>query len=275
MGPTETIEGIRLEQAAWCEGWRRSPLWLRLIGGPKTYYADRGSYRLRWGELGVGRCGIAVSVGGYETAHLHLAIGVGQVFIRLPFLDKAICGGRNSIESPRYGFSLHSTDVHLNWGQRCKIINFPWRRRYIFNEYLDANGEWRPRLWREDGAEAPRWTAEYPYHYMLDNGEVQHVTATVTRERHWPVWKWFGESTHMAALGRVKKPRRAWVSDYLRGVQKRLRRPVETIDIRFSDEVGSRAGSWKGGTVGCSYEMKPGETPQHTLMRMQRERRFR
>lgn len=111
----ETIEQIRVERAAWCEGWRKSPLWLRLLGGPKSYYEDRGSYQMRWGELSLKPCAVGVSVGGYETAHLQIALGFGQALIRLPFLDRAICRGPNSIEQPRFGFSIHATDVHLNW----------------------------------------------------------------------------------------------------------------------------------------------------------------
>lgn len=271
----ERVEAQFIDQRAWAEGWRKSPIWLRLLGGPKSYYADRGSYRMKWGELSLKPCSIGLSIGGYETAHLHIAVGLAQVFIHLPFLTKAICEGPTSIEQPHFGFAIHPTDVHLNWGRRCKIIYFPWQRRFIFNEYLDAAGEWRPRLFgAAPGAEAPHWSAEYPYHYMLESGEVQHVTATVTRQRHWATWTWFGESTHPAALGRAKR-RRPVVSDFLRGLQKRLSQPVNTIDIRFSEEVGARRGSWKGGCVGCSYEMKPGETPRHTLSRMQAERRFR
>ena len=145
------------------------------------------------------------------------------------------------------------------------------------NEYLDATGEWRARapIGGDPGAEAPRWTAEFSYHYMLDNGEVQHVTATVTRARHWAVWMWFGESTSLQARPYARRVRKARISDFLRDLQKRMSPPTDRIDITFSDEVGGRAGSWKGGCVGCSYDMKPGETPEHTLRRMQRERRFR
>lgn len=264
------------DQAAWCEGWRKSPLWLRLLGGPRTHYENRGTYRMAWGELSLRPCSVGVKLGGYETAHLQIAWGLGQVFIRLPCLDKAFCEGPNSIESPRYGFSIHPTDAHLSWGRRYKIVNFPWQRRYVFNEYLDANGEWRPRCYgSERGAEAPHWAEDMPYHYLLSSGEVQHVVATVQRERHWKVWRWFGESTHPLAMLNGRPRKIARLSDALRGLQKRLSRPIDTIDIAFSEEVGERAGSWKGGVVGCSYEMKPGETPRHTLQRMQAERRFR
>jgi hypothetical protein len=47
-----------------------------------------------------------------------------------------------------------------------------------------------------------------------------------------------------------------------------------SIDVKFDGEVGERTGSWKGGTIGCSYEMLPHETPENTLRRMESEREF-
>jgi len=269
----QTAESARVDREARLESWHRSPLWLRLLGSRGVYREDRGCYRLPWGELSLRPCSIGVTLGGYETAHLHLAWGLGQVFIRLPFLDRAICGGENGIESPRYGFALHPTDFHLNWSRRTKIVNFPWQRRYLFREVLGADGIWRERrmshrLGSSDLGEAAALAPhkiEAPYHYMLGSGEVQHVTATMSRERSWTVWYWFGESGYR---------RKAAVSDWLRNIQKRLGRPKHYIEIEFSGEVGERAGSWKGGCIGCSYEMMPGETPSQTLRRMQRERRF-
>jgi len=48
-----------------------------------------------------------------------------------------------------------------------------------------------------------------------------------------------------------------------------------TIAVEFNEEVGERTGSWKGGVLGCGYDMKPGETRLECLRRMERERRFR
>lgn len=53
-----------------------------------------------------------------------------------------------------------------------------------------------------------------------------------------------------------------------------FRRLSRYINIDFSDEVGERSGSWKGGVLGCSYEMQRNETPLDTLRRMERERVF-
>jgi hypothetical protein len=51
-------------------------------------------------------------------------------------------------------------------------------------------------------------------------------------------------------------------------------RKRKTINVDFNDEVGERTGSWKGGTLGCGYDLLPNETPLECLRRMERERKF-
>jgi hypothetical protein len=85
----------------------------------------------------------------------------------------------------------------------------------------------------------------HDYVYTLKSGEVQHRKATINAES------------------------RTWARFWLPFTRTR-----KTIDITFSDEVGERSGSWKGGCVGCSYEMKDQETPLQTLRRMEIEREF-
>lgn len=256
---SETIDTLRIEQAAWCEGWRPTPLWVRLLGARRRFYADRKrerTFHLPWGELTLRRTGAALMIAGYETAHLQVTFLLFSLFIRLPFLDRAICGDGNFIEGPRFGFSIHGdTAIHLNWGRRYKIIDWPWSLEQIMRQYLAADGQWVDGWPRGDGPEP--YSERHPYHYMLASGEVQHVEATLKRTRSAYGWKWFGSGS---------------ISRFLRRIGPKER--FEAIDIQFSDEVGERAGSWKGGCVGCSYEMKPGETPRHTLLRMQGERRF-
>lgn len=53
-----------------------------------------------------------------------------------------------------------------------------------------------------------------------------------------------------------------------------LARERRYIDITFNREVGTEAGSWKGGCVGCSYQMRKGESPPETFKRMMNERTF-
>jgi hypothetical protein len=67
----------------------------------------------------------------------------------------------------------------------------------------------------------------------------------------------------------ILKQSREWVRPW---IPKRLYR--ESIDIEFNDEVGERSGSWKGGTIGCGYNLLPNETLLQCLRRMEVERKF-
>lgn len=102
-----------------------------------------------------------------------------------------------------------------------------------------------PWAWRHREHKILSAPEQHPYTYVLRSGDVQTRTATIQAEsRCWT---------------------RPWVP---------WRKLSRYIDVRFSDEVGERAGSWKGGCLGCGYEMKPGESPLDTLRRMERERTF-
>ena len=88
----------------------------------------------------------------------------------------------------------------------------------------------------------------HPYRYILKDGTVQDVQATIYAER----MKW--------------RMRWWWLLPF--------RKSRTSISVKFSDEVGEGRGSWKGGCVGCGYDLKLGETPYECLTRMERDRRF-
>lgn len=240
----------------------KAALWARMLG--KRYYDS--SYRFRLAEINTSFRGLCFKFGCYGSPHLNIGIIAGQAFIRLPNWTMRFFGGENNMERNSYGFSWRwfdpdGGDIHLAWKQGYKIIRMPWGWRDYRREYLGTDGLFYP-----DGAQAdhysrhinsrkplppmgpPEWTAVYPFHYMTDQGDAQHVNATVKRSRTRRTWRLFGLP--------VK------------------RRIGHEIDVAFDDEVGNQRGSWKGGTVGCGYDMKPGEMPRGTLRRMQRERRF-
>lgn len=150
-----------------------------------------------------------------------------------------------------WGFTFHERTVHLNWGRHTKIIRFPWDWEHLKHEVQRPDGSWVPYVASYDKGEPDgRWQAAYPYEYQLRSGDIQHRTATIyVNRREWR-WKWLMWSPWPA----IKR---------------------QSIDVTFDDEVGERAGSWKGGTIGCGYDMQPGETPLQTLRRMEGERRFR
>ncbi len=137
-------------------------------------------------------------------------------------------------------------------GRHVRVIYAPWRNwRHISHEVRRADGSWVPFVgsW-EDGKEPDgRQEETYPYRYLLTSGELQERTATIHAERR--IWR-------LSLLRRTR----------------RFQRVRYSIDVAFSGEVGERSGSWKGGTLGCGYDLNPGETPRECLRRMERDRRF-
>ena len=133
----------------------------------------------------------------------------------------------------------------------------PWKLYWYRTSYLidPENNLWdvyikglRRELFNK-GWDNHHWKEEHDYTYVLKSGEMQNRTATIkVREMEW---------------------RRKWL----------MWTPLfsftrKSIDVAFSDEVGERSGSWKGGTLGCGYDIISGEKPVDTLRRMETERTF-
>lgn len=142
--------------------------------------------------------------------------------------------------SSEFGLTFH-------WGQRRKSFDWPWTWHTLRYEQQLPDGSWQKAEWESrDNA----YKEQYGYTYILRSGKVQERIATVSRRRHVICHRAF------KALG---WPR--WIK--------------ESIDIEFNEEVGERSGSWKGGCIGCSYDLRPGESMKQALARMEAERRFK
>lgn len=209
------------------------------------------SLEITWPRASVGTR-IGFHSGDYGSSrHLWIGLGFVQVFIPLGISKNDWPVG----DEPRWGFDFSKEfGIWFRWGQRSKCYEWPFRTIVLSWDFetpegwadvrarnTDSNGEWE----RRPGAR--RMTL--PYRYRLRSGEVQTVDATIIQERF--------------IRGRNILSKFGWP-----------RRVEYSIDVEFSDEVGERAGSWKGGCIGCGYTMLPGETPPQTLRRMERERKF-
>lgn len=162
----------------------------------------------------------------------------------------------------RWGVYFFENSLNLCWGHRRAHFYMPWMYDHCRTEIMLADGrfvpyERYPRRKQPKGGlyvepePVGRYRQDFDYRYVLKSGEVQERTAAVTVERR--SWCW-----------------RTWPFRWLRW-------PSTTrtsIEVEFSDEVGERSGSWKGGTVGCGYDLLPGETPEACLRRMESERKF-
>lgn len=170
----------------------------------------------------------------------------------------------NCCESPRYGIYYHMNQLGICYGKKTKLYDMPWILDWVRTSALRIDGTWEhegvlPTLdnikktkdfWDESKWKGILFQEKHPYRYITKNGNVQDVIATIrVEEREWRLkwFKWF-----------------KWI--------RKIRRDIE---IDFSSDIGEKKGSYKGGCVGCSYEMLKKETPFETLKRMERERIFK
>ncbi len=187
---------------------------------------------------------------------------VPYIDIHIDFNDKDI-EWFNSDKNTRkaYGICFYDTcSLNLYFGSWDKTIYLPWMWTWKSTEYLTQDMKVvvyketiKNRLGFftggsfeiEEGIKKLLSKSE-PYVYHLKNGAIQHRTATYNVERRTWTWRW---------IPFIKK--------------------VNTsIDVSFNDEVGEKSGSWKGGTIGCSYHLLKNETPLEALKRMEKERKF-
>lgn len=225
------------------------PAILRLLG---CFGWERGLLRFHWGEISYKRFGFALGYSIYhDTAHFRLQLLWLSLYLKAPMLITQ----RPDTEdwNANYGASTFDGAIHLNWRLKCKIVHMPWTWGSAVRwSVFDADGKKMSIVHQYDNGPFVdgRHTERHPFVYVLRSGKIQNRIATIHGEelewrlRYFPWLPW---------------PR----------LIKR------SIAIKFDDEVGERTGSWKGGTIGCSFEWRDGESMQSCLQRMQHEREFK
>jgi hypothetical protein len=187
--------------------------------------------------------------------------GWGTLYINLP-----IKTGIQDCDSAAWGFNYHNNIIwiyiggggNFEGGKKWKTFHMPWDMDWVRtttflkdgSEFHETKGS--PTKWQGDGygtydwLNKEKWQETYPY---IDSYDNTTVNATISvEEREW-------------------RPRGArWTSLFAK-----IRK---NIHVEFDNEVGKEKGSYKGGTLGCGYEMKPNETPLECLKRMEKERKF-
>lgn len=190
-----------------------------------------------------------------------LFIPWGELYMSLPIITN-----HSIYDSPGWGFYFYGEGQTLPdtfvicKGKKTKHIYLPWSLDWVRTSRMLKDGTWLHERkgdrkkgidhdWWSEATQAKLWKETHDYTYVLNSGEVQERKATITvEEREWrPLWfRWTKLFAHVRTC----------------------------IDIEFDNEVGERSGSWKGGTVGCSYNLRPDETPLECLRRMEKERKL-
>lgn len=145
------------------------------------------------------------------------------------------------------------------WWQKTHAFHMPWKWDHYRSSYLLKDGTWAHDIANKrkvTGLEWLRWKESlpmleeiHPYTYVRNNGEIQNTKATCTvDEMEWR-WRWF-----------------MWCPLF--------RKVRKSINFDFSEPIGERVNTWKGGVYGSGYEMNPGESIEQCLRRMEKERLF-
>lgn len=171
-------------------------------------------------------------------------------------------GGYWDIHKTEYSISVFSGSIHLHYGaqthdsetDKTKCWFYPWRE----------HNQIRHTLYDLDGdvfSDLPEWG------FRSKNGwEVKQAITKACPTRKLSFKDFDGEEI----VANTKIEEREWVRGaglfkWLRWVTKN--EVQRSLDIDFSSEVGKRKGSWKGGTVGHSIRMLPGELHEQAFKR--------
>lgn len=252
--------------------------------GPFTYAADC-SYRPFSVVLGSGRgedCDWHEA--GQSTCFLRFSALRRTLIIALPqfiqpsrnWVDTSHYGWTNNprggywnIDPREYGFCVLDGHLSVSFGRITDDSSteqrwgwfFPWKAwRHVRRSLYDLSGShfatiperarhnkvgdaaWRNHWAVETALEEACPTASFEF----DDYDGERIVATTRiEEREWKK----GE-------GRFK-----WLALFW------PRKIQRSLDLRFSSEVGKRKGSWKGGTVGHSIAMLPGELHEAAFRR--------
>ncbi|MDX0250281.1 hypothetical protein GOC31_16355 [Sinorhizobium meliloti] len=172
--------------------------------------------------------------------------------------------GYTQIDEREYGFSVHEGHLSVSLGRKTNDSSteqrwgcfLPWTQwRFVRQSRYDLEGK---PFWTEQAAdrlgkgidtyrasrEAKERCPSASFEFEDFDGERLQAKTTIDEAE----WK-FGEGCFK------------WLSLFRRAKVRR------SLDIEFSGETGQRKGSWKGGTIGHSIEMLPGELHEAAFRR--------
>lgn len=184
-----------------------------------------------------------------ERPLLHIKLPIWfNLFIHLPFKT-----GKEECETPKFGIYWFEQALWFCFGRKIKVWHMPWSWDFYKRWERISGYEKDSFHWIEIPISAPNGKVgekeTHKYKYILKNGSIQNREAEIYVDKM--QWRW-----------RMFK--------FIPFIHK----TQVCININFDKEIGEKTGSWKGGCVGCSYEMKSGESALQALRRMEKERKF-
>lgn len=198
-----------------------------------------------------------------EKAKFRFSFIYGQFYFSFEKLRNKLSDSfKEKYKDKKYGFYFYNPakgfpdSFWLHKGKKTVGYDLPWAYTWIKSSRLRKDGGWEHSKKGDikdfyDNSKYGEilYSELCSYQYILNSGEIQEVIAKITVHK----LEW----------------RQRWLK------WTRLFRKVRTsIDIDFSEEIGEKVSSYKGGTLGCSFNMLKNETPIECLRRMEKERKF-
>ncbi len=149
------------------------------------------------------------------------------------------------------------TDDYCGENDKCKIINYPWELVYVEKTWHSPDRTTSLTVENHifDPTPIPEaWKDKKPYVYEYNEGPEERPRMV----------KQECEATFYAYSMLFKRKCFPFI-----------KHRYYSIEVEFSQEMGSRCGSWKGGILAMNYAMLPKETAQQTFERMQKTCKLR
>lgn len=164
-----------------------------------------------------------------------------------------------------FGFRAGDGAIHFHYGEqvmewpgdKSKVWFYPWRETtHIRHSLYDDAGD---------------FFADMPDHRPARLSDINNWKARNALEAACPVRLFlFAENDGDLRVAQCRIEEREWRRG--RGLWRWLlawkpNMVRRSLAIEYSDEVGRRKGSWKGGTIGCGIDMEKGELPIEAFTR--------
>lgn len=225
---------------------------------------------LNWFEITYDKCGYFDG-----RPQINIFLYFISFIIILPWINKK---WTDECDPPKYGIGINNGTFwlylggkgNMNGGNEWLTWNLPWFTKKQYKHYILG----KDNKWIDVSAHNYKWFDEHiGYLDWSDDASDRRSLA----KTYYDTWHDDFDNTDINAKYRVEariwRPKWfAWTSAF---------QIIEKyITVSFEYEVGSGKGTWKGGTVGVSFEFKDNdmykfpETPKECFDRMHRERNF-
>ena len=183
---------------------------------------------------------LAIGYGDYDYPQLIFHLFFGEFFITFPWKHKIKKDFGK--DDPSYGVTYYNKSFMFYWNRKCRVWNIPFLSYdWVRTSVLLKDGTWEHEVkgdrkdfyekkWKEK-----RWVITIPYiHKTPNEGDIDVLVTCRISEREWRrrglKWTKIGSKTR------------------------------RTVDVDFSDEVGPRRGSYKGGVLGTGFNIPTNTT---------------